>query len=153
FTVKVTNKEHPITKGMPASFVHEIDELYANSVMFLENTVLATAYSDPNKSDGTGLDEPMIWVKRYGRGRVFVDAMGHDVEAMKGTAFQTLMIRGLEWAASGNVTYAVPTSLTRTSDSEKPAASSAWGNIRGRVTFAGSEIPQPKLMIRQGDQA
>jgi uncharacterized protein len=111
FTVKMTDAEHPITKGMPASFVHEIDELYANSVMFPENTVLATAYSDAAKPDGTGRDEAMVWVKRYGRGRVCVNAMGHDVEAMKSKGFQTLMIRGIEWVASGKVTTPVPASL------------------------------------------
>jgi type 1 glutamine amidotransferase len=73
--------------------------------------VLATAYSDPGKPEGTGLAEPMIWVKRYGRGRVFVNAMGHDVDAMKGVGFQTLMIRGIEWAARGQVTYGVPADL------------------------------------------
>jgi type 1 glutamine amidotransferase len=103
--------QHPIIAGMPASFLHENDELYANSVMFPENEVLATAYSDPAKEYGTGKDEPMIWVKHYGRGRVFVNAMGHDVAAMKGVGFQTLMIRGIEWAATGNVTHPVPKQL------------------------------------------
>lgn len=103
--------QHPIIAGMPASFLHEVDELYANSVMFPENEVLATAYSDPAKEHGTGKHEPMIWVKHYGRGRVFVNAMGHDVAAMKGIGFQTLMIRGIEWAATGNVTYPVPKQL------------------------------------------
>jgi type 1 glutamine amidotransferase len=112
FTVKMTNNDHPITQGMPSSFLHEVDELYANSVMFPENTVLATAYSDPSKPDGTGRDEAMVWVKRYGRGRVYVNAMGHDVDAMKSPGFQTLMIRGIEWAASGRVTTPVPTGLT-----------------------------------------
>jgi type 1 glutamine amidotransferase len=77
---------------------------------------LATAYSDPNKPDGTGLAEPLVWVKRYGRGRVFVNALGHDVDAMQGKGFQTLMIRGIEWAASGKVSYAAPARLTAGSD-------------------------------------
>ena len=110
---QVTNRraDHPIMRGMPRSFMHENDELYQNSVMYPENVVLATAYSDPNKPEGTGLDEPVIWVKRYGRGRVFVNALGHDTAAMKGVAFQTLMIRGIEWAATGKVTYPVPSEL------------------------------------------
>jgi len=111
FSVKVTKSDHPITSGMPASFLHSVDELYANSVMFPENVVLATAYSDPSKDYGTGLDEPMIWVKNYGRGRVFVNAMGHDTDAMKGLGFQTLTIRGIEWAATGKVTFPVPLKL------------------------------------------
>lgn len=113
FEVKIQKPDHPITKGLPRSFTHEIDELYQNSVMFPENVVLAAAYSDPNKPEGTGLDEPMLWVKRYGRGRVFVNALGHDTEAMKGLGFQTLMIRGIEWAATGNVTHPAPSALAK----------------------------------------
>jgi type 1 glutamine amidotransferase len=117
FTVKTvptgggTARAHPIMAGMPASFLHTVDELYANSVMFPENEVLATAYSDPAREYGTGKHEPMIWVKNYGRGRVFVNAMGHDTDAMKGLGFQTLMIRGIEWAATGKVGYPVPKNL------------------------------------------
>lgn len=102
---------HPIIAGMPASFLHAVDELYANSVMFPENEVLATAYSDPAKEYGTGKHEPMVWVKHYARGRVFVNALGHDTAAMNSLGFQTLMIRGIEWAATGKVTHPVPKSL------------------------------------------
>lgn len=109
--VNIYNPDHPIIAGMPVQFLHATDELYANSVMFPENVVLATAFSDPSKEYGTGLDEPMIWVKHYGRGRVFVNAMGHDTDAMKGLGFQTLTIRGIEWAATGKVTYPVPKNL------------------------------------------
>jgi len=111
FTVRMSDRHHPVLNGMPQSFVQEMDELYQNSVMFPENQVLATAWSDPSKPEGTDLHEPMVWVKRYGRGRIFVNALGHDVEAMKGLGFRTLMIRGIEWAATGNVTTPVPTEL------------------------------------------
>jgi len=33
---------------------------------------------------------------------------GHDVRAMGGVAFQTLMLRGTEWAATGRVTVPLP---------------------------------------------
>lgn len=111
FRVEMTGTDHPITRGVPHSFLHEVDELYQNSVMFPENVLLATAYSDPAKPEGTGLNEPMIWVKRYGRGRVYVNAMGHDVTAMKSPGFQTLMIRGIEWAATGTATQPSPANL------------------------------------------
>ena len=44
------------------------------------SVVLATAYSDPNKPRGTGKDEPVIWVNTYGKGRVYDNVLGHDVE-------------------------------------------------------------------------
>jgi hypothetical protein len=36
---------------------------------------------------GTGLDQPMLWTVEYGKGRVFVTALGHDVSAVKTPAF------------------------------------------------------------------
>src|SRR5262245_40500445 len=59
FEVAMRVGDHPITAGLPRTFQHTLDELYQNSVMFPENTVLATAYSDPAKPEGTGIDEPV----------------------------------------------------------------------------------------------
>src|SRR5262249_524513 len=46
FGVTTRKSDHPIMKDMPAEFQHSNDELYQNSVMFPESTVLATAFSD-----------------------------------------------------------------------------------------------------------
>jgi len=70
------------------------------------NVVLATAYSDPEKPRGTGKDEPVVWVNQYGDGRVFHFALGHDVGAMANPDFQQWLRRGVEWAATGEVTSA-----------------------------------------------
>ena len=110
FTVTV-RKKHPITEGIH-EFKHGRDELYQNSVMLPGNEVLATAYSDKAKDPkNTGKQEPVVWVATYGTGRVCENVLGHDVEAMKGVGFQTLLIRGVEWAATGEVFYPVPASL------------------------------------------
>ena len=103
YTVKKTVAKHPISDGLPAQFEHTIDELYQNSVMVPGNVVLATAYSDPNKPKGTGKDEPVVWVNTYGKGRVYVNALGHDVEAMSDPNFHAWLRRGVIWAARGNV--------------------------------------------------
>jgi type 1 glutamine amidotransferase len=102
FTVKKTNVDHPISRELPASFDHVIDELYSNSKMVPGNVVLATAYCDPDKPKGTGKDEPMIWVNRYGQGRVYHNALGHDTIAMADPNFQEWMRRGILWAATGD---------------------------------------------------
>lgn len=110
FTVK-TQKEHPITRGIK-SFSHGRDELYQNSLITEGSQVLVTAYSDPSKDPkNTGKDEPMVWVNKFGKGRVCQNALGHDVEAMKSTGFQTLLIRCVEWAAAGDTTYPAPQEL------------------------------------------
>ncbi len=104
FTVKTTAEKHPISEGLVSSFHHAIDELYQNSMIPSGATVLATAYSDPNKPKGTGKDEPVTWVNMYGKGRVYNNALGHDVIALEDPALQAWLRRGVEWAATGKVT-------------------------------------------------
>lgn len=104
--VVTVRKDHPITRGIK-EFQHGRDELYQNSVIPPGAEVLATAYSDKSKDPkNTGLHEPMIWVAHYGKGRVYHNVLGHDVEAMKSSVgFQLLFIRGVEWAATGEAYY------------------------------------------------
>lgn len=101
FTVKKSDADHPISRDLPSSFNHALDELYQNSKMLPGNVVLATAYSDPAKPKGTGKDEPVIWVSQYGQGRVYHNALGHDTTAMNDPAFHDWMRRGILWAATG----------------------------------------------------
>jgi type 1 glutamine amidotransferase len=100
FKVKKTAEKHAISEGLPQEFDHKIDELYQNSVIVPGTVVLATAYSDPDKPKGTGKDEPIVWVNQYGKGRVYVNALGHDPEAMSDANYQAWMRRGIEWAGS-----------------------------------------------------
>ena len=121
YTVSVRDPQHPILRGMRASFPQGNDELYANLKWQPEGTfhVLATAWDDhslykPGEKQplpGAGLDQPSLWTVDYGKGRVFVDAMGHDPEAMKMPGFVSTLTRGAEWAATGRVTIPVPAEL------------------------------------------
>lgn len=99
FVVKTSGESHPISKGLPAQFPHAIDELYSNSLLTPGSVVLATAFCDPSKPKGTGKDEPVIWVNQYGKGRVYNNALGHDVEALADPALQQWFRRGVIWAA------------------------------------------------------
>ena len=103
FKVKKTPVQHPVTTGLPTEFDHVIDELYSASMRTRGSLVLATAYADPSKPQGTGMDEAVIWVNNYGKGRVFENALGHDTTAMSDPNYQRLMRRGVEWAATGEV--------------------------------------------------
>lgn len=108
FTVWVRDGEHPVTKGMPAQWMHANDELYDRLRGPAANTqVLATAYADPAKG-GSGRHEPMIFTVEYGKGRVFHTPMGHGNDSQECVGFITTLVRGAEWAATGKVTTPLP---------------------------------------------
>ena len=108
YPVTTQVSDHPITKGLPKIWLHAADELYARMRGPGKNmTVLATAYSDPGNK-GTGRDEPILMVLRFGEGRVFHTVMGHDIPALSCVGFATTFQRGAEWAATGKVTQKVP---------------------------------------------
>ena len=132
FQVKIVDANNPITAGLDSPFEAD-DELYHNIHMAPDVHVLATAYDDPrnttepaagkgsdSSSQGTasspapgkwphmdmsptGKDEPVLWTVRYGKGRTFYTALGHDVKAMEMPGFATTFVRGVEWAATGTV--------------------------------------------------
>ena len=108
FAVTTREKDHPITRGLPNKWLHAKDELYDRLRGPTENvTVLATAYSDPEQK-GTGRHEPMMLTIDYGNGRVFHTAMGHTDYSIECVGFITTFCRGVEWAATGNVTQSIP---------------------------------------------
>lgn len=111
FRVDTRDSQHPIMKGLPSSWMHYGDELYSKLRGPGQSmTVLATAYSDP-ANHGTGHDEPMLMVLRYGKGRVFHTVMGHDAAALSCVGFITTFQRGTEWAATGKVTQKIPSTF------------------------------------------
>lgn len=104
YEIAIRDTEHPVTKGMPAKWLHAKDELYDTlRGPATDMQILATAYSDP-KFEGTGKHEPMIMVLPYGAGRVFHTVLGHADYSMKCPGFEAALLRGTEWAATGEVT-------------------------------------------------
>jgi hypothetical protein len=107
FLVIVRDASHPILRGLPATWMHQGDELYARLRGPGPKDVLATAFSDPANA-GSGRDEPMLMANAFGKGRIFHTTLGHDINGISSVDFVVTLQRGTEWAATGSVTQKVP---------------------------------------------
>jgi type 1 glutamine amidotransferase len=127
FQVATRDADHQITRGLPEAWLHTKDELYDQLRGPANNMhVLATAYSDPAMG-GTDRHEPMLMTIEYGNGRVFHTVLGHADYSMRCIGFRTTLVRGTEWAATGEVTLPVPNDFPTadaTSAEETPPAAS-----------------------------
>jgi type 1 glutamine amidotransferase len=104
FAVVIRDGGHPVTKGMPATWMHANDELYDSLRGPAENMkVLATAFCPKTKRH-----EPMMMTIDYGKGRVFHTPMGHGNDSQECVGFITTLQRGTEWAATGGVETPLP---------------------------------------------
>jgi type 1 glutamine amidotransferase len=124
YPMHARNTTHPIVKGLPDGWMHGRDEMYdrmrgpANI-----KDLLYSGYAD-SKKGGSGREEPLVFTVDYGKARIFHLMLGHcgptadNNPAMQCAGFQTLLLRGAEWAATGKVTQPVPADFPT---AEKPS--------------------------------
>lgn len=132
FPVHIVDRDNPITKGMREFIWTYNDDMYTNMSVDPEAHihVLATAHDasasyDPKLAGpkypvaaytpeklkamkGMDADHPQVWTADYGKGRVFSVTLGHDEVSLHFTPLQALILRGAEWAATGQVTLPLP---------------------------------------------
>ena len=123
YPVTIQQPDHPITAGMPASWMHAKDELYhGQRGPGLGMHVLVTAMSAEDKK-GTGVHEPILWWIPYGDGKVITNVLGHankndtsEFPAMRCVGFLTLLARSCEWGATDQVSIPVPGNFPTSDD-------------------------------------
>lgn len=119
--VSFSKEEHPITRGLEDFDTR--DEVFCGmkNIHGASFTVLASAYSDPSVisrhgQPGTGCQEPVALVGRYGRGRTFNQVLGHvwpfytghglgenTMVSFAPRQFRQMFVRACEWTALGEV--------------------------------------------------
>lgn len=114
--VLIQNTKHPITNGMTGFYIE--DELWVNAEKNNSFKILGEATNAHISEKGIA-NQSAIMVSDYGKGKIFHTILGHDVRTMRNTGFQTLMLRGTEWASSGEVTQEIPQQLQLKNYSEK----------------------------------
>jgi type 1 glutamine amidotransferase len=94
YAVEVTEKDHPITKGIPEGYKTPMDELYIVEKVWPNTKVLATS-----KSEKTGEVQPVFWTNNFGKARVFGTTYGHSNDTFTDPIFLATVVRGIVWAA------------------------------------------------------
>lgn len=89
FRVEMEDPDHPITRNLDAFEIE--DEDYTHEHYPESHIHVLLRRSDDN--------EPVSWVREYGKGRIFYIALGHKAEAWNNRTFQKILVRGVFWTA------------------------------------------------------
>lgn len=96
YRVNVTDDEHPITAGI-SDFAMRSEQYYMHTDP--SNRVLATTTFNGDHAhwiDGTVM--PVVWTRRYGKGKVFYCSLGHVIGDFDVPEAREIVRRGLLWA-------------------------------------------------------
>jgi len=103
-TVSVEDKNHPVMKGVPPTFVIDREEWYTYDKSPRPNVhVLATVSEDsytPSTPIKMGGDHPVVWINEHQKARNIYIFMGHQPDHFKNPAYTTLVKNSIFWAAS-----------------------------------------------------
>jgi hypothetical protein len=98
YTVNITNHDDPITKGIPDFQMHS-EQYYLH--VDPSNEVLATTTFRDRVSapwvNGTVM--PVVWKRRWNKGRVFYSSLGHVASDFNVPEAKEIQLRGMLWAA------------------------------------------------------
>jgi|TARA_B110000977_G_scaffold137327_1_gene174443 type 1 glutamine amidotransferase len=107
FTVKIIDRKDPITKGLKDFYVKNTEQYYM--LMDPNVKVLATSKftkasylkkgSKKSENVVTGSVVPVVWKKNFGKGRIFYNSLGHNIEDFDVPVLMEIHKRGIRWAA------------------------------------------------------
>jgi type 1 glutamine amidotransferase len=102
-TVDVALPDNKLVKFLGRSFQIN-DEIYQiRDFQWRDSTVLLRL--DPNTVDLTkpGINKrfynwPLAWTRKYGRGKIFYTALGHEQAVWQDPRYQELLLNGIKWS-------------------------------------------------------
>jgi len=101
--VDIEDKQHPVMKGVPASFIVEKEEWYTYDKDPRPNVhVLATVDEStyvPNSDIKMGGDHPVVWTNPNYKARNIYIFMGHSPILFQSKNYRTLFTNAIFWAA------------------------------------------------------
>jgi type 1 glutamine amidotransferase len=102
FSVNVVKPDHPIMKGLPASFEVE-DELYylnAEADQIPPGTAPIDVLAETSPSVKFKQSHPAVWVTKHPTARVVGITLGHDERTHDLQPFKTLLANAVTWAST-----------------------------------------------------
>jgi len=97
YRVSVLRRDDPIMHGID-DFGYRSEQYYMH--VDPSNEVLATTtFSGQHASWIEGVVMPVVWKRRYGKGRVFYSSLGHAASEFDVPQMRTILQRGMAWAA------------------------------------------------------
>jgi type 1 glutamine amidotransferase len=104
YRINIKSKTHPLTEGM-----NDFDVASEQYYLHVDpaNEVLATTRFPTVKwyhSANGEVDVPQVWIRKWGYGRVFYNALGHHDDVFEIPEAWELMKRGLLWASESKKT-------------------------------------------------
>ena len=97
YRVNITRSDDPIMEGVK-DFPYRSEQYYMH--VDPSNEVLATTtFSGEHAPWTKGVVMPVVWKRRYGKGRVFYSSLGHVTKEFEVPEMKTILKRGLLWAA------------------------------------------------------
>ncbi len=99
FTFTVTKPEHPIMKGVPATFVIN-DESYNIELTRPEGAEVLGTIPRQTPKEGSSNILPSVWTVRYPGTKVVCIALGHDEKSHDHPAYKQLLLNSLTWVSN-----------------------------------------------------
>jgi type 1 glutamine amidotransferase len=97
YRVHITDPNHPLVKGIP-DFSVTSEQYYI--LVDPANEVLATTYFEGSPPEvWRPVVMPTVWIKKYGKGRVYANALGHSPDIVTMPQVTEMIKRGMVWAA------------------------------------------------------
>lgn len=93
----VSDRRHPATRRLPREF-RLFEEFYEFAARPLRGSRVLVRLDPRSVDDERGSSLPLVWSRRYGKGRIFYDALGHFGATWRQHLHARLMSGGLAWA-------------------------------------------------------
>lgn len=97
YVVNITDKEDEITKGLNDFSIRS--EQYYLHIDPTVKVLATTTFSGEHARWIEGAIMPVVWKKRYGKGRVFYSSLGHVMKDFETPEVLEIQKRGIKWAA------------------------------------------------------